>query len=74
MKSSGFAEKAFMSSKESLEVALEYSGIKKGAPGSVLAMELSEVDQGAVLTDFSQYPQEKRGWWVLSGAPHRGWD
>ena len=30
--------------------------MKSGRCGAVLAMELSEVDQGAVLTEFSQYP------------------
>ena len=39
-----------------VQVALEYSGVKAGRCGAVLAMELSEVDQGAVLNEFSQYP------------------
>ena len=54
----GFAEKSFMSTTESLEVALEYSGAKQGGVGTVLAMDLSEADKGASLQLFSQYPGE----------------
>ena len=52
-----------MSTTASLDVALEYSGAKKGNLGSVLAMEISEVDHGAVLQDFSQYPGEAETLW-----------
>merc|ERR1719277_815674 len=58
----GFTEKAFTSTTKNLEVALEYSGIKKGS-GTVLAMEISEVDQGAILQTFSQYPGEEETVW-----------
>ena len=58
MASVGFAEKSFMSTTESLEVALEYSGAKQGGVGTVLAMDLSEADKGASLQLFSQYPGE----------------
>merc|ERR1719238_1924807 len=47
-----------MSTTESLEVALEYSGAKQGGVGTVLAMDLSEADKGASLQLFSQYPGE----------------
>merc|ERR1719210_1183560 len=51
-----------MSTTKSLEVALEYSGVQKGN-GTVLAMEMSEVDQGAILQEFSQYPGEEETLW-----------
>merc|ERR1719210_1183559 len=51
-----------MSTTKSLEVALEYSGAQKGN-GTVLAMEMSEVDQGAILQEFSQYPGEEETLW-----------
>ena len=63
MKGNGFTEKAFASIIKSFEVAFEYSGAKKGNVGTVLAMEMSEVDQGAVLTKFSQYPGEEETLW-----------
>jgi len=59
----GFTERAFTSTTKNLEVALEYSGAKSGRTGTVLAMELSEVDQGAELQDFSQYPGERETLW-----------
>lgn len=59
----GFTERAFTSTTKSLDVALEYSGAKSSAWGTVLAMEISEVDQGAVLEDFSQYPGEEETLW-----------
>merc|ERR1719330_1572054 len=63
MKGTGFTENAFMSTTTKLEVALEYSGAKKGCLGTVLAMEASEVDHGAVLQAFSQYPGEEETLW-----------
>merc|ERR1719330_492541 len=63
MKGTGFTENAFMSTTTKLDVALEYSGAKKGGLGSVLAMEASEVDHGAVLQTFSQYPGEEETLW-----------
>ena len=59
----GFSEKAFMSTTTSREVAIEYSGVKQGNIATILAMEVSEVDQVAVIEDFSQYPYEKEGVW-----------
>merc|ERR550532_1724832 len=59
----GFTERAFTSTTKSLEVALDYSGAKSGTSGTVLAMEVSEVDHGAVLKDFSQYPGEEETLW-----------
>merc|ERR550532_2561632 len=59
----GFTERAFTSTTKSLEVALDYSGAKPGTSGTVLVMEVSEVDHGAVLKDFSQYPGEEETLW-----------
>ena len=59
----GFTERAFMSSTKSLQVALEYSGIKTGHVGTVLAMEVSAVDNGAEVVEFSQFPGEKETVW-----------
>lgn len=63
LEGNGFAERAFTSTTKSLEVALEYSGAAKGLAGTVLAIELSEVDQGAVLQEFSQFPGEEEILW-----------
>jgi len=63
VKSRGFTERAFMSTTKSLKIAMEYSGIKDGKPASVLAMEVSKVDGGAVLGGFSQYPSEEETCW-----------
>jgi len=63
VKSRGFTERAFMSTTKSLKIAMEYSGIKDGKPASVLAMEVSKVDGGAVLGVFSQYPSEEETCW-----------
>ena len=49
MDGDGFTEKALMSTTRSLDVAMEYSGAKMDAPGSVLVMETAEVDHGAPL-------------------------
>jgi len=57
--SQGFAERAFMSSTRSLDVALTYSGIKEGKVATVLAFDLSTVDNGADISDFSQFPSER---------------
>ena len=59
----GFCEKAFMSTTKSLKVAIDYSGVKQGKIATVLAMEVSEVDQVAVIAPFSQYPGEEEGVW-----------
>ena len=61
--SRGFTEKAFMSTTKSLKVAMEYSSVKQGKAASVLAMEVSKVDGGAVLSPFSQYPAEEETCW-----------
>ena len=58
LEGNGYTEKGFTSTTKNLKVALEYSGVKSGRCGAVLAMELSEVDQGAVQDEFSQYPGE----------------
>ena len=42
---------------------MEYSGVKEGKVASVLAMEVSTVDGGAVLDPFSQYPAEEETLW-----------
>ena len=55
----GFCETAFMSTTRSLTVALNYSGIKDGKVATVLAFELSKIDHGADISDFSQYPSER---------------
>jgi hypothetical protein len=57
--SQGFAERAFMSSTRSLDVALAYSGIKEGKAATVLAFDISTVDNGADISDFSQFPAER---------------
>lgn len=59
----GFTERAFTSTTKNLDVALEYSGAAKGLAGTVLAIEMSEVDQGAVIKEFSQYPGEEEILW-----------
>jgi hypothetical protein len=57
--SQGFAERAFMSSTRSLDVALTYSGIKEGKAATVLAFDISTVDNAADISEFSQFPSER---------------
>jgi hypothetical protein len=57
--SQGFAERAFMSSTRSLDVALAYSGIKEDKAATVMAFDISTVDNGADISEFSQFPSER---------------
>jgi hypothetical protein len=59
----GFAEWGFMSTTRSMREALRYSGVCKGFVGTILAMKVSQVDRGASLEEFSQYPREKEMLW-----------
>ena len=53
--SCGFTDKAFMSTTMSREIALEYSGVKTaGTVGTVLCIETSTTNDGAVISEFSQ--------------------
>ena len=58
-KSHGFSESAFLSTTSNLDVALEYSGVKQNLVATVLAIPLSQIDNGAEIFEFSQYPAEK---------------
>ena len=55
----GFSEFAFMSMTRKLEVAIDFSGIVQGEKATVLATQSSEVDKGAFLEKFSQFPGEE---------------
>ena len=55
----GFSEFAFMSMTRKLGVAIDYSGIVQGKKATVLATQSSEVDKGAFLQEFSQFPGEE---------------
>ena len=59
----GFADKAFMSTTKDRDVALEYSGVKQGGVGTVLCIETSSTNNGAVIVFFSQYPGEEETVW-----------
>ena len=59
----GFADKAFLSTTKDRDVALEYSGVKQGGVGTVLCIETSATNNGAVIVFFSQYPGEKETVW-----------
>jgi len=50
----GFTDKAFMSTTKSRHIALEYSGVHKGLVGTVLCIETSTTNNGAVISEFSQ--------------------
>jgi hypothetical protein len=53
--SCGFTDKAFMSTTKSRKIALEYSGVKTvGTVGTVLCIETSTTNNGAVISEFSQ--------------------
>jgi hypothetical protein len=55
----GMTEWGFMSCSEDKEVAMGYSGAAQGRPHAmVLEIESSVVDRGAVVSEFSQYPEE----------------
>ena len=59
----GFAEKAVMSTTKDRDIALAYSGVKEGGVGSVLCIETSSTNNGAVIVFFSQYPAEEETAW-----------
>jgi hypothetical protein len=61
--SCGFTDKAFMSKTKDRYMALEYSGVKSGLVGTVLCIETSTTNNGAVLVSFSQYPGEEETVW-----------
>ena len=63
LESLGFADKAFLSTTKDRDVALEYSGVKQGGVGTVLCIETSATNNGAVIVFFSQYPGEKETVW-----------
>ena len=52
--SCGFTDKAFMSTTKDRNIALEYSGVHKGLVGTVLCIETSTTNDGAVISEFSQ--------------------
>ncbi len=45
------------------QVALAYSGVRKGLTATVLRMEVSDVDGAASISEFSQYPGEEEWLW-----------
>ena len=49
-------ELGFMSTTFNRNVALEYSGAKRGTAGTILEIEVGAVDSGARLDPLSQYP------------------
>jgi len=53
-KSCGFTDKAFTSTTKDRKIALEYSGVHKGLIGTVLCIETSTTNNGAVISEFSQ--------------------
>jgi hypothetical protein len=59
----GFTEFAFMSMTQKLEVAIDYSGVKQGSIATVLATQTSQVDRGAFISEFSQFPGEEETLW-----------
>jgi hypothetical protein len=52
--SCGFTDKAFMSTTRDRKIALEYSGVHKGLVGTVLCIDTSTTNNGAVISEFSQ--------------------
>ncbi len=52
--SCGFTDKAFMSTSKDRKIALEYSGVNNGLVGTVLCIETSTTNNGAVISEFSQ--------------------
>jgi len=63
LKSRGFTDRAFMSTTKSREIALHYSGVNNSKVGTVLCIEVSMTNNGAVITAFSQYPGENETLW-----------
>ena len=61
----GFAEWGFMSTTSNKAVATQDSGIKQGKPLAMLfEIQVSSVDRGACIRDFSQFPDEIEYLWV----------
>ena len=60
----GMTEFGVQSTTSDLNVAINYSGIHTGHVATVLAVKISQVDSGAYLGDFSQYPAEKEYLWA----------
>ena len=57
---SGFVDWGFMSTTSDRDVALGYSGVKQRRPRAmVMVIEVTAVDRGADISEFSQYPGEK---------------
>ena len=59
--SCGFTDKAFMSTTKDRNIALAYSGVHKGLVGTVLCIETSTTNSGAVIVEFSQAQILKSG-------------
>ena len=59
----GFTDRAFLSTTKDRDVALEYSGVKQSGVGTVLCIETSTTNNGAVIVFFSQYPGEVETVW-----------
>jgi hypothetical protein len=59
----GFTERAFTSMTKDRRIALKYSGVHMGLVGTVLCIETSTTNNGAVLSRFSQYPEEEETVW-----------
>lgn len=61
----GYAEWGFMSTTANREIAVMYSGVKKGQPtATVLQMRANAVNRPACIEAFSQYPHEREYLWV----------
>ncbi len=61
----GFAEWGFMSTTSKKSIAIQYSGVKEGKPLAMLfEIQVSSVDRGACIQEFSQYPGEVEYLWV----------
>jgi hypothetical protein len=61
----GFAEWGFMSTTSKKLIAIQYSGVKEGKPLAMLfEVQVSSVDRGACIQEFSQYPGEVEYLWV----------
>jgi hypothetical protein len=59
----GLTDLAFMSMTKDQLIALQYSGVNKGLVGTVLCIETSTTNNGAVISKFSQYPGEEETVW-----------
>ena len=62
---SGYLDWGMMSTSSDRDVALGYSGVKLRRPRAmVIVIEVTSVDRGADVSEFSQYPLEKEFLWV----------